>query len=57
MAGTLDPQVTQLKTQCESLLEKHDEDIEEWYFEKQDEVGNHLNHPSHHIEPFLLDIF
>ena len=31
-------QVTQLKTQCETLLEKHEEDIEDWYFEKQDEV-------------------
>ena len=31
-------QVTQLKTQCESLLEKHEEDIEDWYFEKQDQV-------------------
>ena len=30
--------MTQLKTQCETLLEKHEEDIEDWYFEKQDEV-------------------
>ena len=34
----LNEQVTQLKTQCESLLEKHEEDIEDWYFEKQDQV-------------------
>jgi len=32
-------EVTQLKTQCESLLEKHEEDIEDWYFEKQEEVS------------------
>jgi hypothetical protein len=32
-------QVTQLKTQCETLLEKHEEDIEEWYFERQEEVN------------------
>merc|ERR1712212_670063 len=32
-------EITQLKTQCETLLEKHDEDIEEWYFEKQDEIS------------------
>lgn len=24
-------EVTQLKTQCETLLERHEEDIEEWY--------------------------
>ena len=37
--------MTQLKTQCESLLEKHEEDIEDWYFEKQDEVGcRHFQH-------------
>ena len=34
--------MTQLKTQCESLLEKHEEDIEDWYFEKQDEVESTL---------------
>jgi len=32
-------EVTQLKTQCETLLEKHEEDIEDWYFEKQDQVS------------------
>ena len=31
-------QVTLLKTQCDSLLEKHEDDMEDWYFEKQDEV-------------------
>ena len=36
-------QVTQLKTQCESLLEKHEEDIEDWYFEKQDQVKSISN--------------
>ena len=36
-------QVTQLKTQCESLLEKHEEDIEDWYFEKQDQVKFNSN--------------
>ena len=40
-------QVTQLKTQCESLLEKHEEDIEDWYFEKQDEVESTLSYQSH----------
>merc|ERR1711915_110282 len=24
-------EVTQLKTQCETLIERHEEDIEEWY--------------------------
>ena len=38
----MNAQVTQLKTQCESLLEKHEEDIEDWYFEKQDEVESTL---------------
>ena len=38
----MNSQVTQLKTQCESLLEKHEEDIEDWYFEKQDEVESTL---------------
>jgi len=30
-------EVTQLKTQCESLLERHDEDVEEWYFRRRRE--------------------
>lgn len=30
-------EVTQLKTQCEQLLEMHEEDIEEWYFNQQEE--------------------
>ena len=30
--------MTLLKTQCDSLLEKHEDDMEDWYFEKQDEV-------------------
>merc|ERR1712203_119410 len=29
-------EVTQLKTQCESLIERHEEDIEDWYFKLQD---------------------
>merc|ERR1719225_1650368 len=29
-------EVTQLKTQCESMLERHEEDIEDWYFKLQD---------------------
>ena len=29
-------EVTQLKTQCESLIERHEEDIEDWYFNLQD---------------------
>ncbi|XP_046744787.1 protein canopy 4 [Diprion similis] len=28
-------EITTLKTQCESLLENHEADIEEWYFEHQ----------------------
>ena len=28
-------EITQLKTQCESLLEDFEEDIEDWYFNKQ----------------------
>lgn len=31
-------EVTQLKTQCETLLERHEEDIEEWYFHRQEEA-------------------
>ena len=31
-------EVTQLKTQCEQLLEKHEEDIEEWYFNRETQV-------------------
>lgn len=30
-------EVTQLKTQCETLLERYEPDIEEWYNEKQEE--------------------
>lgn len=29
-------EVTQLKTQCETLLERHEADIEEWYFQHQE---------------------
>ena len=29
-------EITHLKTQCESLIEAHEEDIEEWYFKEQD---------------------
>ena len=32
-------EVTQLKTQCETMLEKHEEDIEEWYFEMQEKYS------------------
>jgi len=31
-------EVTQLKTQCESLIERVEEDIEEWYFNHQEEA-------------------
>lgn len=31
-------EVTQLKTQCETLLERHEEDIEEWYNHHQAEA-------------------
>lgn len=29
-------EVTQLKTQCETLLERHEPDIEDWYFKNQE---------------------
>jgi hypothetical protein len=29
-------EVTNLKTQCETLLENHEEDIEKWYFDYQE---------------------
>lgn len=29
-------EITHLKTQCESLIEKHDEDFEDWYFKHQE---------------------
>uniref|UniRef100_A0A8D8R0A7 Protein canopy 4 n=1 Tax=Cacopsylla melanoneura TaxID=428564 RepID=A0A8D8R0A7_9HEMI len=32
-------EITQLKAQCESLLEDHEEDIEDWYFRRQGEVS------------------
>ncbi len=28
-------EVTQLRTQCDTLLEEHEEDVEEWYFHRQ----------------------
>ena len=28
-------EITQLKTQCEALLENYEEDIEDWYFNNQ----------------------
>lgn len=31
-------EITTLKTQCESLLENHENDIEEWYFEHQGKI-------------------
>ena len=30
--------MTELKTQCEMLLERHELDIEEWYFRRQEEA-------------------
>jgi len=32
-------EVTQLKTQCETLIERHEEDIEDWYFNYQDKYS------------------
>merc|ERR1719407_338566 len=32
-------EVTQLKTQCETMLERLEEDIEEWYFELQEKYS------------------
>ncbi|KAK3927875.1 Protein canopy 4 [Frankliniella fusca] len=31
-------EITNMKTQCEMLLEEHESDIEEWYFKSQGEV-------------------
>jgi len=31
-------EITQMKSQCEMLLERHDEDIEDWYFNHQEEA-------------------
>ena len=31
-------EVTHLKTQCEQLIERFEDDIEEWYFQRQTEV-------------------
>ena len=33
-------ELTQLKTQCESMWEKHEEDIEDWYFELQEKFSS-----------------
>ena len=30
-------EISHLKTQCETLLEDHEEDLEDWYFKHQDE--------------------
>lgn len=32
-------EITQMKTQCETLLEKHEDDISEWYFEHQGDIS------------------
>ncbi|KAI5727666.1 protein canopy homolog 3 [Diaphorina citri] len=32
-------EITQLKAQCETLLEDHESDIEDWYFRRQGEVS------------------
>lgn len=32
-------EITQLKTQCESLLEIHEADIEDWYFRRQGDTS------------------
>ena len=34
--GQPSAEVTHLKTQCEQLLEEHEEDIEDWYFKHQE---------------------
>ncbi len=31
-------EITHLKTQCENMIEEHEEDIEKWYFDHQDKV-------------------
>jgi len=31
-------EITHLKTQCESLVENHEADIEDWYFKHQDDL-------------------
>ncbi len=30
-------EITHLKTQCEALMEEHEEDVEDWYFKRQKE--------------------
>ena len=32
-------EVTQLKTQCETMIERHEEDIEDWYFNLQEKYS------------------
>lgn len=32
-------EVTQLKTQCETMIERHEEDIEDWYYNLQDKYS------------------
>ena len=36
--GKPSAEVTHLKIQCETLLEEHEEDIEDWYFKHQDKL-------------------
>ena len=35
-------EVTQLKSQCEVMLERHEEDIEDWYFNLQVRCSVHV---------------
>lgn len=37
-------EVTKLKTQCETLLEQHEADIENWYFNQQDKGQPLIKH-------------
>jgi len=32
-------EITNMKTQCETMLEDHESDIEEWYFHKQQDFS------------------
>ena len=46
-------EVTNLKTQCESLMEEHEEDIEDWYFKHQVRRQN-MNRTRRKIKNYII---
>merc|ERR1712018_782968 len=46
-------EITHLKTQCEEMIEKHEEDIEEWYFDHKAEDITKDDSGSTSLENFL----